>query len=134
MKPLVSIVTPAYNAARTLPYTLASAVNQTWSRKEIIVVDDGSTDDTAEVAQHFAPLGVKVASIGNRGLSGAVNYGYSLCQGDYIQELDADDILGPEKIERQLAARQSGDSKRLLLSSPWAHFYYRTNRAQFVRS
>jgi glycosyltransferase involved in cell wall biosynthesis len=134
MTPLVSIIIPAYNAAATLPYTLESATGQTWPRKEIIVVDDGSTDDTAAVADRFASKGVKVVSIKNRGLAGAVNYGYSKSQGDYIQELDADDILGPDKIERQLAARRVGDSTRLLLSSPWAHFYYRTSRARFVRN
>jgi len=134
MKPLVSIVIPAYNAALTLPYTLASATSQTWPRKEIIVVDDGSTDGTADVARRFASKGVRVVSIENRGLSGAVNYGCSLAEGDYLQELDADDILTHDKIERQLAALRPGDGKRVLLSSPWAHFYYRTSRARFVRN
>ena len=134
MTPLVSIVIPAYNAAATLPYTLESAASQTWPRKEIIVVDDGSTDDTAAVADRFASRGVKVVSIANRGLSGAVNYGIALAQGEYIQELDADDILGLDKIEKQLAALRPGDGPRLLLSSPWAHFYYRTSRARFVRT
>ncbi len=95
-------------------------------------MDDGSTDRTAEIAQRFASKEVKVVSTENRGLSGAVNYAYSLCQGDYIQELDSDDLLAPDKIERQLGALQEGDSKRTLLSSPWAYFYYRTRRAKFI--
>ena len=131
MKPLVSILIPAYNAEGTIAYTLQSAVDQTWPRKEIIVVDDGSTDRTAEVARRFASKGVKVVSTENGGLSAAVNRAYRLCQGDYIQELDSDDILGPDKIERQLAALHEGDSKRILLSSPWAYFYYRTRSAKF---
>jgi hypothetical protein len=57
-----------------------------------------------------------------------------MSQGDYIQELDSDDLLAPDKIERQMNALQEGDSKRTLLSSPWGHFYYRTRRAQFVRN
>ena len=126
MKPLVSILIPAYNAEKWLAYTLQSAVAQTWQRKEIIVVDDGSTDGTAKVARGFASKGVKVVSTPNQGLCGAVNYAYQLCQGDYIQELDSDDVLAPDKIERQLGALREGDSKRLLLSSPWAYFYYRT--------
>jgi len=63
---------------------------------------------------------------------GAVNNAYRLCQGDYIQELDADDLLAQDKIERQLAALREGDSKRILLSSPWASFYHRTSHARFV--
>jgi glycosyltransferase involved in cell wall biosynthesis len=134
-KPLVSILIPAYNAQKWIAYSLQSAIAQTWQRKEIIVIDDGSTDRTAELAQRFASQGVKVVSITpNQGLSAAVNHALQLCHGDYIQELDADDLLAPEKIERQLAALRAGDSKRILLSSPWAPFYYRTRYARFVQN
>jgi hypothetical protein len=57
-----------------------------------------------------------------------------MSHGDYIQELDSDDLLAPDKIERQLAALREGDSKRILLSSPWAPFYYRTRHAQLIRN
>jgi glycosyltransferase involved in cell wall biosynthesis len=134
MNPLVSILIPAYNAEEWIAYTLQSAAAQTWKRKEIIVVDDGSTDRTAEIARRFASKEVAVVSTANHGLSGAVNQAYRLCQGDYIQELDADDLLAPDKIERQLAALREGDSRRMLLSSPWAHFHYRTSQARFVRN
>jgi glycosyltransferase involved in cell wall biosynthesis len=134
MKPLVSILIPAYNAQEWIAYTLRSAMAQTWQRKEIIVVDDGSKDRTAEIARRLASKEVTVVSTPNRGLCGAVNHAYRLCQGDYIQELDADDLMAPDKIERQLAALRDADSKRVLLSSPWAHFYYRTRAAQFVRN
>jgi glycosyltransferase involved in cell wall biosynthesis len=132
MKPLVSILITAYNAEDTIAYTLQSAVAQTWPRKEIIVVDDGSTDSTAEVARGFKE--VRVVSTENYGLSGAQNNAFPLSQGDYIQYLDADDLLAPDKIERQLAALREFDSKRVLLSSPWAPFYYRTRHARFVRN
>ncbi len=132
MKPLVSILITAYNAEETIAYTLESAVAQTWPRKEIIVVDDGSTDRTAEVARQFKD--VKLVSIENRGLSGAQNHAFPLSQGDYIQYLDADDLLAPDKIERQLAALRDFDSRRVLLSSPWAPFYYRIRGARFVRN
>jgi glycosyltransferase involved in cell wall biosynthesis len=132
--PLVSILIPAYNAEDSIADTLRSAIDQTWQRKEIIVVDDGSTDGTADVVRLVATKQVKVVSTANQGLSAAVNHAYKLCQGDYIQELDADDLIAPDKIERQLAALRETDSKRILLSSPWAHFYYRTSAAQFVRN
>jgi glycosyltransferase involved in cell wall biosynthesis len=134
MKPLVSIIIPAYNAERWIAYTLQSAVAQTWPRKEIIVVDDGSTDLTAKVVRQFGSKGVVLCSTENRGLSAAQNQGFQLCHGDYIQWLDSDDLLAPDKIERQLAAVRPSDSKRILLSSPWAPFYYRTRSARFVHN
>ena len=97
-------------------------------------MDDGSTDGTAEVARRFASKGVTVMSTENRGLSAGANYAYQHCQGDYIQFLDADDLLAPNKIERQLAELREGDSRRILLSSPWARFYYRTRHAPFLRN
>jgi glycosyltransferase involved in cell wall biosynthesis len=133
MKPLVSILIPAYNAEKWIAETIQSAIAQTWPRKEIIVIDDGSTDRTAEIAQAFVP-GITVISTENRGLSAAVNLAYRYSHGDYIQELDADDLLLPDKIERQLGALREGDSKRILLSSPWAPFYYRTGNIRFVKN
>jgi glycosyltransferase involved in cell wall biosynthesis len=132
MKPLVSILIPAYNAEEYIVYTLKSVIAQTWPRKEIIVIDDGSTDRTAEIVRRYASKDVRLVSTKNQGLSAAVNHGLRMCQGDYIQELDSDDLLAPDKIERQLLALRESDSKRLLLSSPWAHFYFRTRHSQFI--
>ncbi len=134
MKPLVSILVPAYNAQNTIAYTLESALAQTWPNKEIIVVNDGSTDRTPDVVRSFAGRGVVMYSKANGGLSSAQNLAYKNCRGDYIQWLDADDLLAPDKIARQLAAVRPGDGPRLLLSSPWAPFYHRTAGARFVRN
>jgi glycosyltransferase involved in cell wall biosynthesis len=132
MKPLVSILIPAYNAEQWIGYTLQSAVDQTWPRKEIIVVDDGSTDGTARVVRRFASQGVTLVHEQGGSASVARNSALKLSQGDYIQWLDADDLLAPDKIERQLSARRESDGSRTLLSSPWAHFRHRTSRARFV--
>lgn len=134
MKPLVSILISAYNAEDWIADSLRSAIAQTWPHKEIILVDDGSTDRTAQVARRFASQGVTVISTENHGLSGGLNHAYACSHGDYIQYLDADDLMAPDKIELQLAALRPKDSKRVLLSSPWAPFYYRTRRTQFVRN
>jgi glycosyltransferase involved in cell wall biosynthesis len=134
MKALVSILIPAYNAEETIAGTLHSAIAQTWKRKEIIVVDDGSTDRTAELARRFRSKEVAVVSVENQGAAAARNHALRQCQGDYIQWLDADDLLSADKIERQLATLQEGESRRILLSSPWAYFYYRTRHARFVHS
>jgi glycosyltransferase involved in cell wall biosynthesis len=132
-KPLVSILIPAYNAEQTISQTLQSAVAQTWAHTEIIVVDDGSTDRTADIVRRFGSK-VTLVSQENQGMSDAMNSAYRISRGDYIQELDADDVLMPDKIERQLAALRPGDTSRLLLSSAWAPFYHRTSCARFVRN
>ena len=99
MKPLVSILIPAYNAEETIAYTLQSAIAQIWQRKEIIVVDDGSKDRTAEVARRFASKELAVVSKENQGAAATRNHALRLSQGDYIQWLDADDLLAQDKIE-----------------------------------
>jgi glycosyltransferase involved in cell wall biosynthesis len=134
MKPLVSILIPAYNAEEWIAPAIESAIAQTWGRKEIIVVDDGSTDRTAEVAGRFRSKEVAVVSVPNQGAAAARNHALRLSQGDYIQWLDADDLLAPDKIERQLAVLGDGGSRRILLSSPWAPFYCRPWRAEFVQN
>jgi glycosyltransferase involved in cell wall biosynthesis len=132
MKPLVSILIPAYNAGEWLADTLRSALGQTWERKEIVVVDDGSSDETLAIARRFESDSVRVFTQTNRGAAATRNQAFLLSQGDYIQWLDADDLLAPDKIERQLAALRDVDSRRTLLSSAWASFNYRTHRARFV--
>lgn len=134
MKPLVSILIPAYNAEQWIGDALRSAMQQTWPRKEIIVVDDGSRDGTVEAARRVATAEVKVVSVKNGGAAAARNYAFQLSQGDYIQWLDADDILAADKISRQLAALREDDDGRVLLSSAWAPFYYRARKAHFIRT
>lgn len=128
MPPLVSILIPAYNAERWIGETLKSALAQTWPRKEIIVVDDGSKDGTLAAAQKFAAPGVKVVGQKNRGASAARNHAFSLCQGDFIQWLDADDLIGPDKISRQMEVMKKSGDKRLLLSSEWGRFHFRVSK------
>jgi glycosyltransferase involved in cell wall biosynthesis len=101
----ISVVIPAYNAARFVPRCLASVFAQTLKPDEVIVVDDGSTDSTAALA---AELGAKVISQPNGGLSAARNTGIRNASGGWIALLDADDIWAPEKLERQAACIQSG--------------------------
>lgn len=132
MKPLVSILIPAYNAERWISDTMRSALGQTWPRTEIIVVDDGSKDQTPAIAQKFASKEVLVVTQQNQGASVARNKAYGLCQGDYIQWLDADDFLAPDKIERQMRVAMESASKRTLFSSAWGDFMYRPAKARFI--
>jgi glycosyltransferase involved in cell wall biosynthesis len=133
-RPLVSILIPAYNSQEWIADTLRSAIAQTWEPKEIIVVDDGSKDRTLAIARQFEAQGVRVVEQQNQGASAARNKAFSVSRGDYIQWLDADDLLAPDKVARQMEAVQQGIGKRTLLSSPWALFMHRPSRAQFVPS
>ena len=132
--PLISILIPAYNAQEWIADTIHSAIAQTWPRTEIIVVDDGSSDSTLAIARTFESQGVRVISQKNQGASAARNTAFLHSRGDYIQWLDADDLLAPDKIAKQMELVLEGLSPRTLLSSPWAHFMYRPRRAEFIPS
>lgn len=131
-EPLVSILIPAFNAQEWIADTLHSAIAQTWGRKEIIVVDDGSTDRTLAIARQFESDLVRVVTQENQGAAAARNKAFSLSRGDYIQWLDADDILAPDKIARQMDVLDQYRSKRTLLSSAYGRFKYRRYRAEFI--
>src|SRR5215831_7669413 len=134
MTPLVSILIPAFNAENWIADTIKSAIGQTWPRKEIIIVDDGSTDQTLSITQQFASKQLKVVTQQNQGAAAARNRAFALCQGDLVQWLDADDLLAPEKIAKQMEAAQQCSSNRTLFSSGWGYFTYRTDRAKFSRT
>ena len=128
----MSILIPAYNSERWIAETIRSALAQTWQRLEVIVVDDGSSDRTAAVAREFTSEGVRVVNQPNQGASAARNKAFSVSQGDYIQWLDADDLLAPDKIALQMRVVEEGGDDRTLLSSAWAHFMYRPSGATFI--
>jgi glycosyltransferase involved in cell wall biosynthesis len=132
MKPLVSILIPAYNAEMWLTDTLQSALAQTWENKEIVIVDDGSKDGTLALARSFESDIVKVYTHTNQGAAATRNKAYSLCHGDYVQWLDADDLLGPDKVAKQMEALGDSPSPRTLLSGEWGSFMHRPSRAKFV--
>jgi glycosyltransferase involved in cell wall biosynthesis len=134
MKPKVSILIPAYNAEVWITDTLHSALAQTWEPKEIIVVDDGSTDRTLAIARSFESPQLRVIAQENQGASAARNTALAACTGDYIQYLDADDLLAPDKIEKQIEALGPAPSSRTLLSGSWGRFMYRYYRTEFVPS
>jgi glycosyltransferase involved in cell wall biosynthesis len=134
MRPLVSILIPAYNAQAWISDTLRSALAQTWEPKEIIVVDDGSTDRTRAIVRRFESSQLRVVTQKNQGAAAARNTAYSLSKGDFIQYLDADDLIAPDKIARQMEALGPCKSTRILLSGSWGRFVYRYYRAQFIPS
>jgi glycosyltransferase involved in cell wall biosynthesis len=132
MKPLVSILIPAYNVEPWIADTIRSALAQTWPCKEIIIVDDGSKDGTLSITKKFSAEKIKIITQENQGAAAARNRAFSLAQGDYIQWLDADDLLSPDKIARQMEAAEKFGDKRALFSSGWGNFIFRSRKAKFV--
>lgn len=113
---LVSVIIPAYNAQRFLPMTLSSARAQTYANIEIIVVDDGSTDATPEMAEAAAHVDqrVRVVHQRNAGVAAARNRGIAEARGDYVAPLDADDIWHPRNLDLQMEALRAAGSETAL--------------------
>ena len=112
MKLLVSIIIPCYNQANYLPYSLASILEQTYSNWECIIVNDGATDNTKEVAKEWCAKDNRFVYVEkqNGGLSSARNAGINVAKGDYIQFLDADDILVQTKLSDSLDLVQENEA------------------------
>ena len=108
----VSVVVPTFDRAEVLPRALDSVIEQTRLPVEVIVVDDGSTDATAELVESRFP-GVLVLRQENRGVSAARNRGLGASRGEWIALLDSDDEWRPRKLERQLSALEAQPDLRI---------------------
>jgi glycosyltransferase involved in cell wall biosynthesis len=117
--PLVSIIIPAHNAEKYIEQTILCAISQSWSPKEIIVVNDGSSDASLEIMKKYES-NITIHNQEKKGASAARNRGLSLAHGEFIQFLDADDLLSFEKIEKQVHALQHDRSK--IAVCPTVHF------------
>jgi glycosyltransferase involved in cell wall biosynthesis len=113
-QPLVSVVIACYNAGRYLPETLNSALAQTYPSCEIIVVDDGSTDDTVSRMQPYLER-IHFLRIAHGGLAAARNAGLRIASGDYIALLDADDLWLPEKLSVQVAIARKNSASGMIV-------------------
>lgn len=102
--PLVSVIIPVYNYDRYLAEAVESVLNQTYQNVEVIVVDDGSTDQSGEVARSFAGREVRYCPQVHAGIGPARNKGVEMARGEFLAFLDADDRWPEQKIERQLEA------------------------------
>ena len=110
MTPAVSIVIPCYNQSRYLPLSIRSVQAQSWPDWEIVLVNDGSTDDTAAVAAQFSDSRIRYIYQDNQGLSAARNTGIRAAQGRYLAFLDSDDEWEPDFLEKCVQALESNPS------------------------
>jgi glycosyltransferase involved in cell wall biosynthesis len=129
MKELVSVIIPCFNAERWLREAIDSCIKQTYSKIEIIVIDDGSTDRCLEIVKSYGDR-VIWESGPNRGGSYARNRGFALSSGQHIQYLDADDYLLPKKIENQVRCLEAtgGD----VAYSDWRHQQHLPDGTNFL--
>lgn len=128
---IVSIIIPSYNAGKYIADAVDSALNQSYSPIEIILIDDGSTDGTSELFPEFEKRGVICLAQANEGASAARNRGLAIAKGEYIQFLDADDVLHPDKIKRQV--NQMLEDNADLSFTLWGSFVDDVGNAQDFR-
>ncbi|MBI2269451.1 MAG: glycosyltransferase family 2 protein [Bacteroidetes bacterium] len=100
--PLVSILLPVYNAEPYIHNSIQSILDQTYSNWELIIVDDGSTDHSVEVAEAFKDKRIQILKKSNSGMADSLNKAMAIAKGDYIARQDADDISLPERLEKQI--------------------------------
>ncbi|MFC1694689.1 glycosyltransferase family 2 protein [Pseudomonadota bacterium] len=121
-EPTVSIIIPALNAENYIAEALKSALHQTINAIEILMIDNGSFDNTIEIAQGFDDPRMQIYKCETLGAAAARNFGITHASGDYIQFLDADDVLAPNKIRLQLAEIIQSDPILTIASCEWLRF------------
>jgi len=118
--PLISVIIPVYNYDRYLAEAIESVLSQTYHHLEAIVVDDGSTDQSAEIARSFAARGIRYCYQVHAGIGPARNKGVELAQGDFLAFLDADDRWPQYKTERQLRAFESDPTLEMVFGQAFS--------------
>lgn len=103
MAPIVSVYMPVYNGERFVRASIQSVLDQTFRDFELIVVDDGSTDSTLEIIRSFDDERIVLLTPGHMGVSGASNHALARARADLVARLDADDLMEPNRLERQIA-------------------------------
>ncbi|MEM9003507.1 MAG: glycosyltransferase [Cyanobacteria bacterium P01_F01_bin.86] len=115
-----SVVLPVFNGAETIQETVASVLSQTCEDLELIIINDGSTDNTLTILAKIRDARLKIFSFPNAGLSASRNRGLKLAQGEYISFIDADDLWAPPKLQSQLEAIAASEGAAVAYS--WTDF------------
>jgi glycosyltransferase involved in cell wall biosynthesis len=116
MKPKVSVVIPSYNHGRYIAQTLASVTNQTYENLEIIVIDDGSSDNSCDIITKQIEPRITFIPQQNQGAHAAINRGLALATGDYITVLNSDDLFTSNRIETFIQVAESSDQPSIITS------------------
>jgi hypothetical protein len=131
MPPRVSVIVPCRNGAAWLGEAIESCLGQSWPNLQVIVVDNGSTDGSFDLAKRYEARGITVLECERAGASAARNVGLKHADGDLIQFLDADDLLDAEKIRRQVE-RLNAAPAASVASGAWVRFAHDPREAVFT--
>lgn len=132
MQSKVSIIISAFNAEKYIAQTLQSVLTQSWPNLEIIVVNDGSTDNTRQIVEQYVRENLTLINQVNKGQDAALNEGYRHATGEYIKFMDSDDLINSTMIEKQVTALAG--SQALVAYGEWARFYdNEPSSAEFTR-
>jgi len=129
---IVSVIMPVFNAGQFIAEAVDSVIKQTFNRWELIIVNDGSTDDTRSIAEKYvaADARIKLITQENKKLSAARNTGITAAKGEWIAFLDADDFWVPEKLEKQLAATEKHPAAGVIFSDGFVFYNNDVKTAQ----
>jgi glycosyltransferase involved in cell wall biosynthesis len=130
--PLVSVVLPVYNCPRYVGQAVESILAQTYFDFELIVIDDGSVDETPDVVRRYGDPRIRLISQANRGLAGALNRGLELARGRYVGRQDQDDISLPERLAKQVAFLAAHPDCGLV--GTWAEIWHEDTRTERIHA
>lgn len=119
---------PTFNAAKFLPYSINSILNQTYQDFEFLIVDDGSTDNTREIIDSYSDERMNYIKKKHSGLADTLNYGLQIAKFDWVARMDADDISHPQRIEKQFL---NDNIKYNTISCTWA-MYFQNNQVKYL--
>jgi len=126
MSELVSVIVPVYNCQPYIEACIQSVLEQTYDNIELLLIDDGSTDDSGKICDTYAGKpGVRVFHKKNQGVSATRNIGISLCQGEYVLFLDSDDTIEPDMIYSMVVDLEMAQADCAFCGSP-LFFRYRS--------
>ncbi len=113
-----SVLMPVYNGEKFIKEAISSVLSQTFRDFELLVLDDGSTDDSTKIAESFQDERIRLVKLNHQGIAGALNYGLNLSNGEYIIRVDSDDISIPSRFEKIL--NYMDENKDIAICGSWA--------------
>ncbi|MBZ0204512.1 MAG: glycosyltransferase [Ignavibacteria bacterium] len=126
----ISVLMPAYNCGNYIAASIKSILNQTFSSFELIIVDDGSTDNTEQIIKGFNDARINYRKTENKGTSAALNYGLTLCNFDWVARIDADDLNIPSRLETQVNFLNNNQGYDVV--SAWSVYFKDPGKILFV--
>ena len=124
----LTVLLPTYNSGEYLQYSIRSILKQTFRKFELLIIDDGSNDDTEKVINGFSDSRIRYVKKEHEGLATTLNYGLSIAKYDWVARMDADDICHPERLAKQISVVNKGEN---FISCTWAAFF-RDNKILFT--